>query len=160
MRLSLLRSPIAPDPDADRGEHRFTYALLPFAGNFGSSGVIRSGYELNSPLTAFSADSGSDGPGEKSLCALDSEAVIIESVKAPEDPANGELILRLYESLGGKCKTRLRFSQELRSAAETDMLEENPRLLAVQGNVLNLDFRPFEIKTIRVCVNNSCYATL
>jgi alpha-mannosidase len=161
MRLSLLRSPIAPDPDADRGEHRFTYALLPFAGNFGSSGVIRSGYELNSPVTTFSIDGGSGGPYEKSLCTVDSEAVIIENVKAPEPPAearqvpaNDELILRLYECFGGKCTARLRFSRDIRSAAETDMLEENTRPLSVRENELNLEFRPFEIKTIKVMVSN------
>lgn len=37
MRLSLLRSPIAPDPEADRGTH----SLLPFAGSFSEAGVVR-----------------------------------------------------------------------------------------------------------------------
>ena len=33
MRLSLLRGPGFPDPEADQGEHRFAYALLPHAGD-------------------------------------------------------------------------------------------------------------------------------
>ena len=149
MRLSLLRSPIAPDSGADQGGHRFTYALLPFAGNFGSSGVVRSSYELNSPLAVLSSDKRPDSPNKESLCAVDGDAVIIESVKAPED-ASGGLVLRLYESLGGKCRTVLRFSHNVRYAAETDMLEDNPKALPFLGKELNLEFRPFEIKTIRV----------
>ncbi len=34
MRLSLLRSPTMPDPEADQGEHRFAYSLLPHAGGW------------------------------------------------------------------------------------------------------------------------------
>ena len=149
MRISLLRAPIAPDTDADRGEQRFTYAILPFAGNFGSSGAIRSAYELNSPPAVISGGA-SKGAEEQSLCTLDTDAVIIESVKAPENKTSGELILRLYESLGGKRRTVLRFSRELRSAEETDMLEDNPKTLPVQGRDIALEFRAFEIKTLRV----------
>ncbi len=38
-RLSLLRSPIYPDPLADEGEQSFTYALLPHAGDWHEGGV-------------------------------------------------------------------------------------------------------------------------
>jgi alpha-mannosidase len=34
MRLSLLRSPTSPDPQADQGEHRFTYSLYPHTGGW------------------------------------------------------------------------------------------------------------------------------
>ena len=150
MRLSLLRSPIAPDPEADQGEHRFTYAIMPFAGSFGNSGVIRSAYELNSPAAAMH-DSGYARSGAAlSLCSIDGSAVIIESIKAPENNAGNELILRMYESLGGRHRTVVHFSRELCAAAETDMLEDNPRTLPVQCRDLSLEFRAFEIKTIRV----------
>ena len=148
MRLTLLRSPIAPDPEADRGEHRFTYSLLPFAGNFGNSGVILSAYELNSPAAVLPG--AADGPETDSFCTVDGKAVIIECIKAPEDNTANELILRLYESLGGRCRTVLHFCRRLCSAAETDMLEDNPRDLPVQDHNIALEFRAFEIKTLRV----------
>jgi len=151
MRLSLLRSPIAPDPKADQGMHYFTYSILPFVGSFGNSGVIRSAYELNSPATAIVGTCGiSGGTAKKSLCTVDGNAIIVECIKVPENGNCGELILRLYESLGGKCRTALRFARELRYAAETDMLEDNPKALSIQGGTLELEFRPFEIKTVRV----------
>jgi len=150
MRLTLLRSPIAPDPEADRGEHYFTYSILPFNGSFGNSGVIRSAYELNSPATAVFG-SGSSVQNQ-SFCSVSGNSVIIECVKVPEHGNKNELILRLYESLGGKCRTTLNFANDLISAAETDMLEDNPKSLPVQGQRLELEFRAFEIKTIRVAL--------
>ena len=152
MRLSLLRSPCAPDPDADRGIHYFTYSILPFNGCFSDAHVIQSAYELNSPAAAIC---GCKAQPAHSLCTVDGDAVIIECIKIPEDNAAGGLILRLYESLGGKCRTTLRFSCTLHSAAETDMLEDNPRLLLVHGTSINLEFRPFEIKTIKVIFANN-----
>ena len=165
IRLTLLRSPIAPDPDADRGEHRFTYALLPFTGSFGESGVVRSGYELNNPAFAEPADTGkgsaapSSGgiPLDYSLFSIEGNSVIAETIKAPEPSAGSgggkKLVVRLYESLGGPVKTVLHFNRPLVSAAETDMLEENPRELPVAGEKLYLEFRAFEIKTIIVTLS-------
>jgi alpha-mannosidase len=148
MRMSLLRSPVAPDPNADRGTHYFTYSILPFAGSFGDAGVVRSAYELNSPATALAGAGGkTDG---YSLFTVDASAVIVECVKVPENGGSGELVLRMYESLGGRCRTALHFSKAIGSASETDMLEDNPKTLKVQGKDLALEFRPFEIKTVRV----------
>ena len=39
--LNLLRSPTAPDPDADQGRHEFTYSLLPHSGDLIHSDVIK-----------------------------------------------------------------------------------------------------------------------
>ena len=152
LRLTLLRSPVAPDPEADRGIHYFTYSVLPFNVPFGNSRVIRSAYELNSPAAAVF------GCGEdlktQSLCGVDGNSVIIECIKAPEIGSANEIILRMYESLGGKCRTTLRFSHEIRYASETDMLEDNPKPLKTRGCNIDLEFRAFEIKTIRVAKNN------
>ncbi|NET54903.1 MAG: alpha-mannosidase [Symploca sp. SIO2E6] len=54
LRLTLLRSPNWPDPQADRGIHHFTYALYPHSGSWQSAGVVRQGYELNLPLQLLS----------------------------------------------------------------------------------------------------------
>ena len=54
MRLSLLRSPKMPDPQADMGQHHFRYALFPHADNPLDAGVIEEGYRFNSPLLVLS----------------------------------------------------------------------------------------------------------
>ncbi len=50
MRLSLLRAPAYPDPEADQGEHRFAYALLPHAGPFYEE-VVAEAESFNLPIT-------------------------------------------------------------------------------------------------------------
>ncbi|MBU7587043.1 MAG: alpha-mannosidase [Nostoc sp. TH1S01] len=54
LRISLLRSPNWPDPEADRGFHQFTYALYPHAGTWESAQTVQRSYELNIPLQVFS----------------------------------------------------------------------------------------------------------
>src|SRR5690606_12906577 len=54
LRLSLLRSPIDPDPKADEGHHVFTYALFPHEGDW-RNGTVQQGFELNVPLLAHVA---------------------------------------------------------------------------------------------------------
>src|SRR6185312_8462794 len=49
MRLSLLRAPTHPDPNADQGGHAFTYALMPHPGDFRTAGVIEAAEDLNAP---------------------------------------------------------------------------------------------------------------
>ncbi|MCM1188155.1 MAG: glycosyl hydrolase-related protein [bacterium] len=47
LSLTLLRAPLLPDGTADRGEHRFTYSILPFNGPFVQSRVTEEAYECN-----------------------------------------------------------------------------------------------------------------
>jgi alpha-mannosidase len=152
MRLTLLRSPTAPDEEADKGEHRFTYSLLPFTGSFGNSGVVRSGYELNESVKVdINPKSGPvKGDCEYSFLSLEGGAVIVESVKCPENDKKKTVVVRLYESLGGRTKTVLHFNRFLAQASLTDMLEGNPKPLRFSGNELPLVFRAFEIKTVMV----------
>ncbi|KAI5303246.1 hypothetical protein KEM56_007758 [Ascosphaera pollenicola] len=49
MRLSLLRSPKAPDATADMGRHKIRYAIFPHTGPLGAR-TVRAGYNFNNPL--------------------------------------------------------------------------------------------------------------
>jgi alpha-mannosidase len=154
MRLTLLRSPLAPDPEADQGEQRFTYALLPWDGSFNESSVVRSAYELNTKVAAENIPGAAIVANDLfSLCSLDNSALIIEGIKAPEADAGKSrkrLVVRLYESSGGRQTGSLRFSRPVASVEETDMLEENGRVMRCTNSCIPLTFRPFEIKTLLV----------
>ena len=50
MRITLLRSPVDPDPDADKGVHEFCYSLMPHTGDYREGKTVHAGYELNAPL--------------------------------------------------------------------------------------------------------------
>src|SRR5258707_14303402 len=65
IRLSLLRSPTLPDPEADQGEHRFAHTLWPHSGGWEES-TVAAAYALNDPLIVFRPSvpglSGQPGP--------------------------------------------------------------------------------------------------
>lgn len=147
--IDLLRSPSLPDPHADRGTHRFTYSLFPHAGNHISGGVVRAGYELNVPIKAIATTTHSGKlPDKLSFCSVDSENVIIEAIKKAEE--NDDLMVRLYEAFGTHKKVEIHSMHPIQSAQLTNMLEEKIAALEVRSNSVSLDFKPFEIHTVRL----------
>jgi alpha-mannosidase len=50
MRLTLLTSPLWPDPMADRGIHRINFAVYPHAGDWRDAGTVQLAQELNMPM--------------------------------------------------------------------------------------------------------------
>jgi alpha-mannosidase len=139
--LNLLRAPTFPDKTADRGIHRFAYAMRPFATD-DLAGVVRDGYRLNNPVLV------TPGATLASVAATDNPAIIVETIKPAENGSG--VILRLYESLGRPAVTALRTelpgASGHYSARETDLMET--RLDAV--DLGRLTFGPFEIKTIHL----------
>jgi hypothetical protein len=79
------------------------------------------------------------------LVAVDNPAVVVEAVKLAEDQS-GDIVVRLYESLGGRATARLTAGFPLGSATLTDLLERTIAACDTAG----LSFRPFEIKTLRL----------
>ena len=55
VRLTLLKSGVEPDPQADQGLHRFTYSLLPHSGDWRQAETVRRAYELNVPVVSVAA---------------------------------------------------------------------------------------------------------
>ncbi|MFK0019020.1 alpha-mannosidase [Streptomyces sp. NPDC090798] len=143
VRLSLVRAPRVPDPEADQGKHRFTYALLPGAS---IEDAIAEGYALNLPLRV--ADSA--GPAEP-VVSVDGEGVTIEAVKLADD-ASGDVVVRLYESRGGRGTGTLRTGFPLAGAQVTDLLERPLTTADTEGNAVAVALRPFEVRTLRLAV--------
>ena len=69
--------------------------------------------------------------------------------KLAED-GSGDLVLRLYESLGSAARCALSIGLPAAGAAETDLLEAPRGALELREGRVELDFRPFEIKTLLV----------
>ncbi|MBP1995608.1 alpha-mannosidase [Paenibacillus eucommiae] len=61
MRLTLIKSSNRPDPECDRGEHIFTYALLPHEGDWFAAGTVQQAYRLNVPVIAFALPEAVEG---------------------------------------------------------------------------------------------------
>ncbi len=147
IRLTLLRSPTLPDPQADQGEQRFTYSLLPHPGDW-RSGTARAAYALNDPLLLRRVKGGGEGVLAPSLLAVDAANVIIETVKQAED-GNG-LIVRLYENERSRGLVTLHAGFPLHAAYRCNLLEEDQEVLPVTGNGVRLMITPYQIVTLRL----------
>jgi alpha-mannosidase len=165
VRLSLLRAPRYPDPDTDQGVHTLRYAFVPGA-QIGDA--VREGYLINLPERHVT---GAAAASVRPLLAVDNQAVVTEAVKLADDQS-GDVIVRLYESRGGRAAARLTAGFPVAGAVLTDLLERplpgansgadsdsgsDPRagsaaaqLLVTDGGVVELSFRPFEIRTVRL----------
>jgi alpha-mannosidase len=143
LRLSLLRSPHSPDPQADRGRHSFGYALVVGAG---VADAIAAGYAFNLPLRL----AGAAPAGGPPLLAVDNPDIVVEAVKLADD-RSGDVVVRLYESRGGAARGTLRPDFAVSAADVTDLLE-NPlrRLDPSPDGSLPLRLRPFQILTLRL----------
>jgi alpha-mannosidase len=147
INLTLLKSAMAPDMEADRGLQTFTYAVRPWTGTFAESPVVMEGYELNAPVLTIS---GTAEPA--SLFSVSSPNIVIEAVKPAED-GSSDIIVRLYESKRTATVCTLETALQVDSAVETDMLEASAvNELACEDGTIDLVFRPFEIKSVRLAL--------
>jgi alpha-mannosidase len=148
MRISLLRSPTSPDPEADQGQHQFSYSLFPHADRWGEK-TVAAAYALNDPLIVWnSSQPVLSQTVLNSLVAVDRPNVIIETVKRAED-GNG-LIVRLYENQRRRGTVTLKAGFPLQRATRTNLLEDNQDSLTVEGNSVRLYLKPYEIVTLRL----------
>ena len=153
LEISLLRSPVYPDPLADRGEHRFTYSLFPHSKGWAEAGVVQEAFALNSPLCPTNVEPGTtNASGEEfTLVAGSGVPLALGSLKRAEDGRG--LILRLYEPYGARGGCALRFVGEVRQAERVNLLEDTQSGEAVprvEGDTVRFEVRPFEVVTLRV----------
>ena len=154
LRITLLRSAQFPDPVADKGRHRFTYAIYPHAGDLVSSDVIAQGYLLNLPIRLVDGVEPTVAPVSSS-----NPGVVIESIKAAED-GSGDLIVRLYESRGARGSSTITFDRPVGHVEITNLLEEPFQLgdealdavsvAPIDSASVRVELRPFRILTLRV----------
>ena len=122
MRISLLRSPQMPDPDADVGQHEFAYAVMPHAGGWREAGVVAEAARFESPIRWAPAAEG------RSFFAVDDPNLVLDTVKRAED--SDALVLRLYECHGARGTARLRVGVPFTAARRCNLLEDAGRRAA------------------------------
>jgi len=146
LRLSLLRAPTHPDPNADQGSHRFTYALLPHPADLRQAGVIEAAEDLNAPLRYVRTNL--PAGTSRSLVELDTRQVIVDTIKRAED--SDAVILRLYEAWGMSCRARVRTTLPASRAYLCDLLERERVEVPVPDGEVHLDLTPFKILTLKL----------
>ena len=145
LRLSLLRSPKSPDPEADMGRHELAYAVVPHVGGWRDAGVVAEGLRFNVPLRW--ADRPLLEPG-RSLARVDDPNIVLDTIKRAED--SDALVLRLYEAHGARGTARLRLDRPFGAACRATALEDDAEPLALHDGAVVVPYRPHEIVTVKV----------
>lgn len=146
VRVSLLRAPRFPDPHTDQGLHRFRHALVPGA-EIGDA--VREGYRINLPERYVPGDA-----EVTPLVGLDNDAVVVSAIKLADDES-GDVIVRVYETRGGRARARLTPSFAVTGVDACDLLERpliEPTAAPVRADdgSVRLRLRPFELVTLRL----------
>ncbi len=146
LRLSLLRSPLYPDPTADRGDQYFTYSYLPHEHDLLASTVMAESAMLNRPPVVVAGRAAS----VQAPFAVESASVSLEVVKRAEK--SDRLVIRLAETSGnpGSAVVRTTLAADL-AMVETNLMEwTSQEEFRFTDGALKLQLKPFEIKTLMV----------
>ena len=138
--LSLVRSPVYPDPLADEGGQRFTYALYPHAGDWHEGGVREEAEDLNQPMLAATAS----GVASTTATPLSTAGIpaALSGFKVAED-GNG-LVFRVYEPAGRRGDFALRAPAGWAVSGSLSILEEP------MDRGEGPELRPFEVRSWRL----------
>lgn len=146
------------------GRHTFRYAILPHSGPLDSR-TIRSAYNFNHPFRLHPSPTPSTLASTSSLLnsitLTGSPALILDAIKRGEDDEDvtrGELpsrkgrsvIVRIYESLGGKSRGLLKCSLGVKRAWKTNVLEDDEEDLKWGNGEVEVELRAFEVATFRL----------
>ena len=134
-RFSVIRAPKFPDPGSDQGEHQVRFSIQPDAD---IAEAVALGYQRNLPPRAVTG-----AAAVTPLVTSSHPGVIVETVKLAED-RSGDLVVRVYESLGARATSTISVDASYESVTTTDLLERD---LAPTDGTLTL--RPFQFVTLR-----------
>ncbi|MEM7630240.1 MAG: glycoside hydrolase family 38 C-terminal domain-containing protein [Planctomycetota bacterium] len=145
MHVSLLRSPVHPDPGADRGTNRFVHSLLPHDG--GLRAVTAEAEALNRPLRHVAGET----PAPFVIETAGSAACEIAACKAAADDPSRRVV-RVFEVAGGRGSCSVRSANPIRRAALADALERpiDGEDLAIDDNTIEFRVEPFSIRTVLI----------
>lgn len=153
--LTLLRSPAYPDPQADRGEHAFTYSVLPHAGDWRAAGVDVAAEALNAPLIVRRLEhAGGSETAWAPFTLTSTGGAGMEVVAAkPAESGNGR-VLRLCETRGGGGVVCIEWHIPAANVFPVDLLERplehHGFVHDAEKRLTTLPIRSFQISTFMV----------
>lgn len=138
--LSLVRSPVYPDPLADEGGQRFTYSLYPHTGDWHEGRVREEAEDLNQPLLGTST-TGVHTVAYNLMVPQGIDAAL--SAFKPAEDGNG-LVIRVYEPAGRRGGFALALPDGWSTDGALSILEEP------MSRPDGPDLRPFEVRSWRI----------
>ncbi len=138
VRLSLLRAPRFPDPDTDHGMHEIEVGMV-----IGADAAVATteAITLNTPATVV------HGAREvEPLISVDGDGIVVSSVKLADD-TSGDVVVRVYESLGRRARGSLTVNFPHSGIREVSLIEDDLDDARTGGE---LALKPFEVRTVRI----------
>ncbi|WP_307387118.1 MULTISPECIES: glycosyl hydrolase-related protein [Microbacterium] len=135
-----------PDPGQDQGVHHLEVGIVVEAEVVDA---VAEGYRTNLPARVVT-DAAEESVAP--LVTIDQPGVVVEAIKLAQD-GSGDVVVRLYEALGQRVHARLEAGFYVARVSETDLLERDvdaAAVTAVQGGVVDLELRPFQLVTVRL----------
>ncbi len=147
--LSLIKTPVYPDPLSDYGEINFMYSFMPYIGTWHTAGVHIEAKKIANPVYVAKSQGGTSVFGEiRPLIKIYKGSLIVETIKKAED--RDTVILRLYEPCNSRGEAVIETSLCIKSAWRTNILEDRLQQLEINDNKVIYKYRPFEIITIEI----------
>lgn len=134
--LSLLRSPLFPNPKLDRGKQSIKYWIYPHKNTWRESLTPKLAMELNNEVIYIKGKA-----DERSFLEIDPSFIMFGTLKRMED--SEDAILRIWETYGRNVCTELK-SDNYVIVGETNLIETEKTDLNTNKICLN----PYEIKTL------------
>lgn len=149
--ISLIKSATDPNPEADQGEHSFTYSIMPHAGTWQEGMTVEAALDLNVPAInqLLTVSEEQTEKLTRSLASCPEKNILLDTVKLAE---TGEgLILRAYEYHNKRTTACFQLGTTYEKAWLCDLLENelSELPLAADGKLL-VEFAPYEIQTIKL----------
>ncbi|UOQ86818.1 alpha-mannosidase [Gracilibacillus salinarum] len=142
IRLTLIKSAIAPDIEQDQGSHYFTYSFYPHNGDWQAGRTVQEAWSLNNPLQAKKGKF-----AYPSVISMDTDNVMIDAIKKAED--HDKLFLHLHEYTGASSRVHLACPFTVTSWQECNLMEE-----AISdkqsGSPIQFEIKPYEIKAFMI----------
>ncbi len=150
LRLSLLRTSVDPDPEADVGSHVIRYALYPHVGDWRDARTVRLAEGYNHPLLARAvpADTDRSLPATYSFLQIKPASAVVTGLKRAED--DDDVVVRLYEASGQPARVTVTARQGPRAASSVNFMEDPLADLPTRGRSVRFPLRPSEIRTIKL----------
>lgn len=164
MRLSLLRSPKAPDDTADMGTHHIKWAIMPHRGQLGAE-TVRAAFNYNNPMkiVSVSKNEKSDWVEKFPVVLRGDENLILDTIKRGEDDDDifspypelqkrkgKSIIIRIYDSLGGRGRGVIETSWSVSKVFKTNLLEDDREEVEISEGKFEVEVGAFEVVSYRL----------
>ena len=152
INLTLLKSGIFPDPQADLGEHEFTYSLLLSPQPKDIINIEQKALMMNNKPTLIQPSEKKEKNNNKRQFNkpfdIINDNVTLDAFKTAENK-NG-YIMRVHEIKGISSNLEIAFYQDIKEIEETNLIENKIKTLNPKNNKIQVKIDPFEIKTFKV----------